>query len=297
MTKELVMASLYQNNKTWYVSVYIDGKRATKSLKTEDIIVANKLKPYAEYKLIAELMGFEKSNENLTFPQLVKRYLTQVRRSKNTQLIYQNVLKQHLAGKPLPTNPNSRGIHIRTINACWNWGLKNDLVKEAKKLPIDTRGEPRQRTYTEEELNLMFEHIEPIEFNRFVRFAYYTGARSGEIRSISEETLSNDSLSVIGKTGLRMIKLNSQSLEIIKDQGELWNYRKDYVTHRFKKEVRRLGIKNARFHDLRRTFGLNLIKQGMSIYKVSKLLGHQSVRTTELHYAPLLTVEIEDFKL
>ena len=67
--------------------------------------------------------------------------------------------------------------------------------------------------------------------------------------------------------------------------------------HRFKEEIRKLGIKNARFHDLRRTFGLNLIKQGMSIYKVSKLLGHRSVRTTELHYAPLLTTEIEDFKL
>ena len=65
----------------------------------------------------------------------------------------------------------------------------------------------------------------------------------------------------------------------------------------FKKEIRKLGIKNGRFHDLRRTFGLNLIKQGMSIYKVSKLLGHASVKTTEQHYAPLLTVDIEDFKL
>ena len=58
-----------------------------------------------------------------------------------------------------------------------------------------------------------------------------------------------------------------------------------------------LGIKDARFHDLRRTFGYNLIKQGISIYKVSKLLGHKSVTTTERHYAPLLTTEIEDFVL
>ena len=93
------------------------------------------------------------------------------------------------------------------------------------------------------------------------------------------------------------MKLNSQAKEIIHNQKELWNYRKDYVSHKFKKEVRKLDIKNARFHDLRRTFGLNLIKQGMSIYKVSKLLGHKSVRTTEQHYAPLLTVEIEEFIL
>mgnify|MGYP001205502145 FL=1 len=100
-----------------------------------------------------------------------------------------------------------------------------------------------------------------------------------------------------GKTGRRIIKLNEQAEQILNKQSALWNYTKDHVTHKFKKEVRKLGIKDARFHDLRRTFGLNLIKQGMSIYKVSKLLGHASVRTTEQHYAPLLTVDIENFKL
>ena len=102
---------------------------------------------------------------------------------------------------------------------------------------------------------------------------------------------------VRGKTGRRMVKLNTQAKELIHKQEKLWNYTKEYVSHKFKGEVRKLGIKDARFHDLRRTFGLNLIKQGMSIYKVSKLLGHKSVRTTEQHYAPLLTVEIEDFIL
>ena len=94
-----------------------------------------------------------------------------------------------------------------------------------------------------------------------------------------------------------MVKLNSQAKKIIHSQKELWNYSKDYVSHKFKKEVRKLEIKNARFNDLRRTFGLNLIKQVMSIYKVSKLMGHKSVRKTEQHYAPLLTIEIEVFEL
>ena len=94
-----------------------------------------------------------------------------------------------------------------------------------------------------------------------------------------------------------MVKLNEQAKEVLKEQKSLWNYSKDFVSHKFKKECRKLGIKDARFHDLRRTFGYNLIKQGMSIYKVSKLLGHKSVRTTELHYAPLLTTDIEEFVL
>ena len=162
---------------------------------------------------------------------------------------------------------------------------------------MDTRGEPRQRTYSTKELKIMFGSIEPKSFNLFIQFAYYTGARSGEIRSISTENVQNDYIVVRGKSGRRNVKLNSQAKEIIRKKKYLWEYNKDYVSHKFKKEVRRLGIKNARFHDLRRTFGLNLIKQGMFIYKVSKLLGHRSVKTTEQHYTPLMTVEIEDFKL
>ena len=104
-------------------------------------------------------------------------------------------------------------------------------------------------------------------------------------------------LSRYGKTRKRHVKLNSQAFSLLKNQSKLWDYSKDYVSHHFKKEIRKLGIKNGRFHDLRRTFGLNLIKQNMSIYKVSKLLGHASVRTTEQHYAPLLSVDVEDFIL
>ena len=59
----------------------------------------------------------------------------------------------------------------------------------------------------------------------------------------------------------------------------------------------RLDLQDARFHDLRRTFGYNLIKQGMPIYHLSKLLGHSSVVTTEKHYAPLMANDMGDFKL
>ena len=139
-------------------------------------------------------------------------------------------------------------------------------------IPGDTKGESRLRTYKECELNLMFTMIKDEDYNAFVRFAYYTGARSGGISSLSRDWVLEDSLVVRGKTGRRMIKLNSQAKEIVYDRDNLLNYTKNYVSHKFKSEVRCLGIKNARFHDLRRAFGLNLIRQGMSTYKVSNLL-------------------------
>ena len=100
-----------------------------------------------------------------------------------------------------------------------------------------------------------------------------------------------------GKSGKRLIKLNNQAQKIISELDELWSYSKYFVSHKFKKEARRLGIPDIRFHDLRRTFGYNLIRQGRPIYEVSKLLGHSSVTTTERHYAPLLATEIDDFVL
>ena len=292
------MASIYKNRNVWYLSVAIGNNRVTRSLRTSDYKVAKQLKPYIESQLILELTGLKKRTSVVPFPDLAAKFLkANTKRSKNTQKLYKYILRSYINDNPLPTNPNTRAIFIRTINACWNWGLKQGLIDKANKLEGDTKGEPRQRVYTAYELDLLFNQITDKDFNAFIRLAYYTGARSGEIRSLSRENVLDESLVVRGKTGRRIVKLNSQAQKIIQHQDPLWSYSKDYVSHSFKKEVRKLGIKDARFHDLRRTFGLNLIKQGMSIYKVSKLLGHSSVRTTEQHYAPLLTVEIEDFEL
>jgi len=292
------MASIYKNRNVWYLSVTIGKNRATRSLRTSDYKVAKQLKPYIESQLILELTGLKKRTSTVPFPDLAAKFLkANTKRSKNTQKLYKYILRSYINDNSLPTNPNTRAIFIRTINACWNWGLKQGLIDKANKLEGDTRGEPRQRVYTADELDLLFNQITDEDFNAFVHFAYYTGARSGEIRSLSRENVLDESLVVNGKTGRRIVKLNTQAQKIIQHQDPLWCYTKDYVSHRFKQELRKLGIKDARFHDLRRTFGLNLIKQGMSIYKVSKLLGHSSVRTTEQHYAPLLTVEIEDFEL
>ena len=216
------MASLYKNNGIWYIAVNFNGNRKCKSLKTKDIKVARAIKPLLETSILQELTGIKESNLDIPFPELVERFLNAKHQwSKATYDLNKHILTSHLHGKSLPTNPNSRAIHIRHINQCWNWGLKNDLVKKAYLIAGDTKGESRLRTYKECELNTMFTRIKDDRFNSFVRFAYYTGARSGEIRSISRDNVLEDSLVVRGKTGLRMVKLNTQAKEIIHNQDEL----------------------------------------------------------------------------
>ena len=48
-------------------------------------------------------------------------------------------------------------------------------------------------------------------FNKFVQFAYYTGTRSGEIRTLVQENVLDDSIVVEGKTGRRIVKLDNQA--------------------------------------------------------------------------------------
>ena len=195
----------------------------------------------------------------------------------------------------LPINPSTKAMTIRCLNKMYKWAYDNKLCRELKKIDGGSKWECRMRTFTENEMKLIMNEVTPHHFQHFVRFAYYTGARRSEIACLSEDNVREEYVS--GKSGKRKIKLNSQARLILSKLDELWAYRPPYISQVFKKNLRRLNIKNGRFHDLRRTFGLNLIKQGMPIYEVSKLLGHASVRTTEKHYAPLLVTEIADFQL
>ena len=238
---EVHMSSLYKNGNTYYIAVSFEGERVTRSLATKHYHIAKKLKPHIELKLLNELHGIGGKPVEMPFEELVKLYLkTNHNWAPNTIDLKQYVLNNYLSGKSLPINRSSKAIHIRTINSCWNWGLKKGYVTKAFKLDGITKNEARTRVFSTKELKLMFDHINDQKFNSFVRLAYYTGARSGEIRNLYETQLTDNTIEVYGKTGKRLIKLNKQAAKVITRNKPLWRYKKDYVSHKFKKEIRKL---------------------------------------------------------
>ena len=295
------MASVYRKKTgVYYISVMFQRKRITRSLGTRSYKTARKLISQVEKQILSDMInGTKESNSGpLSFHQLADRYLVFPNHdwSDSTRRRYRILLDNYVAGG-LPDNPTTRAMTIRVVNSCNNWGFKHGLISKPVRLQGGSKWESRHRVLNKDELQLLFDEIKDERFNSFVRFAYYTGARAGEIRCLQRNSIFPKHLVVNGKSGNRIIKLNSQAREILNKMDELWSYRRDFVSHKFKKEARRLGIPDIRFHDLRRTFGYNLIRQGRPIYEVSKLLGHSSVTTTERHYAPFLTTEIEDFVL
>tara|TARA_B100000029_G_C17382497_1_gene890300 strand:+ start:137 stop:1009 length:873 start_codon:yes stop_codon:yes gene_type:complete len=290
------MSSVYRKKSgTYYLSVSYQGQRLTKSLHTKNYKTARSIKPDIEKELLTQIIHGA-NPEYLIFKDLMLRYLEYDHGWKNSTYELNKRLLNGYIKTGFPKNKTTRAMTVRVINSCNRWGFKNELISNYNPIPGGNNYNVRDRVFTVFELRTLFENVTPEHFNQFVQFAYYTGARSGEIRRISSQNIFFDYMFVDGKSGRRIVKLNSQARGIL-DNNLLWDYTINYVPLTWRRNVKRLGITNARFHDLRRTFGYNLIKQGRPIYEVSKLLGHSSVTTTEKHYAPLLTTEIGDFEL
>ena len=291
------MSRLFLHRDKWYIDLCINNKRIRRSLHTRHKSTATKLAKQVENEIIKNVLTGNRpvSAPNLSLKALIREFLASNHGwRESTYSIYEQKLAYYL-NKGLPENPTSRSMVIRCVNRMNRWAYDNKLVPELKKLEGGSRWEHRMRTFNDDEMNLILNDVKPFKYQLFVRFAYYTGARRGEICCLTEDNIREEYVS--GKSGIRRIKLNKQAKEILDIIDELWQYRPTYVTQTFKKNLIRLGINNGRFHDLRRTFGYNLIKQGMPIYQLSKLLGHSSVTTTEKHYAPLLATDVGEFIL
>ena len=123
------MATLYRNKLTWYLTVYYQGNRITRSLRTKDKRVARQLKPYIESELIAELSSIKLINKNLPLPELVKTFLKAKHNwSESTFKLNRYILQSHLDGKGILANPTSMAIHIRYI-LFWHHHTLQDLAQ------------------------------------------------------------------------------------------------------------------------------------------------------------------------
>ena len=221
------MASFYRKpSGIYYLAVTFQHKRIIRSLGTRSYETAKKLTPQIEKQILSELINGKESRrgEHLSFPALVNRYLTYNNHDwANSTLDRYKTLLGNYISNGMPDNPTTKSMTIRVINSCNNWGYKHGLIAKPVRMEGGSRWDTRNRVYTDSELRIIFEEVRDEQFNSFVRFAYYTGARSGEIRSISRENVLEGSLVVRGKTGRRYVKLNTHAQAILLELMPLWS--------------------------------------------------------------------------
>ena len=164
----------------------------------------------------------------------------------------------------------------------------------------------RERYMTADELKRWFDAL-VLEQNQVLadamRFAIWTGARRGNWLSArwDEMDFNSNAWTVPpekSKNGKPIvIPLCTQALEILerrKQSGDSneWVFPSRFgegpsttAKYAWARACKAAGLKDCRIHDLRRTNATFAVSAGVSIYQVSKMLGHGSTSVTESTYA------------
>lgn len=211
-------------------------------------------------------------------------------------------LDSSLVNKRLATNTIAR--HMKVLKRYINVARKKELISQYPFLGYSIRSEQTHReALTEKELSILEQYRdnlhEPDEVLNAFLFSCYTGLRYSDIRVLTKQDIQNYNSSRwillrMKKTNHEIripIKtiFNGKALEISKSvprpRGVLFRLKNNQQTNRHLKRIAKLlGIKKKiSFHTARHTCATLLLYRGVSITSVQKVLGHQSVTTTQIY--------------
>lgn len=209
---------------------------------------------------------------------------------------------------------NTIARHMKTLKRYINVARKKGIITAYPFLNYTIKNEQSHRdALTEKELekleNYRDQLKEPNETLNAFLFSCYTGLRYSDICAFTKQNIRtiNRKKWIV----LRMIKTNKEvriplstifegkalklTKSIARSRGLLFHMENNQQTNRILKRIaKQVGIKKITFHTARHTCGTLLLYRGVSITTVQAILGHQSVKTTQIYSAVTdLTMERE----
>ncbi len=182
-----------------------------------------------------------------------------------------------------------------------DWEMIDEIVLQKLRRVKNLPGMNKILRYLDaEEINLLISNCPP-HLKPIVLAALNTGMRKSEILHLTWDRVDLKNRLILldrTKNGERreipmnnlMVKLFSSLPRHLRVPYVFWNHdkQKPYtnITEGFQSALKKSGIKNFRFHDLRHTFASILIMSDVDISSVSELLGHTSIKMTQ-RYAHL----------
>jgi site-specific recombinase XerD len=164
--------------------------------------------------------------------------------------------------------------------------------KKEKTLPV---------VLSKEEVSLLIKTIENIKHKSILMLAYSGGLRLSEILNLRLRDIDENRGIIRINAGKgkkdRITLLSTKFLIVLREYLEIYRpkeyvfegtnggpYSAASVQKIMRKAVAKAGIKkNATIHSLRHSFATHLLEQGTDLRYIQQLLGHESIKTTEIY--------------
>lgn len=201
------------------------------------------------------------------------------------------------------------------LSSCFNWAISEGYIKTNPCSQVNKVRVPQKMPlfFSEDEFKKLLEVIDNQDIKDIFLFAVNTGCRQMELLTIewnqidlNRKILLLDNRNHITKSKkVRSIPLNRNAIDVVTRRRLLNNSSQKVFTLNCKEitakqiqtksreYIKRSGLNTKlNFHSLRHTFASWLVQRGVSIYEVSKLLGHSDLKVTQI-YAHLRQENLE----
>ena len=248
----------------------------------DPVSLADFAQEYLEHKIRLGYRSVDRDRDSLghLLPYFRGTSLHEIRREKIERYI------DHRLGEG--AKPGTVQREITFVKALLNRALRWGRIEKnpADKLSVKGSNVRRDRILNPEELDRLLEATSP-QGRDVIQLALLTGMRKGEIRGLLErdcDFLREEIHIRESKTGeSRIIPMHPTVKEILwrRMQGIEDQPLFSPAFHRaFELAVRRTGLRDLRFHDLRRSAASYLIMSGADPKSVQEILGHKDMRMT-----------------
>lgn len=305
---------IFKKGENYYIDYYVNGKRKREKIGPNKTL-AKKALDARRGEIVREKYKLPSRKKPILFEEFAKMYLDHIRgykKSASRDALSIKRLTKKFGGERL------NGIHQFLVDAykverrkevsaasvnrelaclkhmfnmAINWGYAE--TNPVRGVKFFKENNQRLRYLSQEEARALIEacapHLKPI-----VIVALNTGMRRGEIFDLKWKNVDfrNRLIRVIETKNneSRIIPMNDAVYEVLKEQKKTsktelvfankWGKRYDTIKTGFQSELKRAGIRDFRFHDLRHTFASNLVMAGEDLVTVKELLGHKSIQMT-----------------
>lgn len=313
---------LFKKRGWYHVEFQRHGK--TKALRTKDEEQAQavfkemereylrgrllQLEDYAKITLGEFAIAYEKSREGISIWTIKKDNLalrllgeaigasTQLRAITDDK-----ILEFKKACRARGTKEITINGYLRHIKAAFSWAVvkkyldRKPTIKFYRRKTAEAQ-ETLERILAPDEIKtIMGKALEADpEIWRLFTVLLWTGGRRREALNLTWQKINFKQMEITldGKTGRRtipMLPAVREALEPIKkDLGRVFpDWYPDTVSKKFKAIARAAEVPDHRLHDLRHTAATYMVKNGVPLDTVQKIMGHASISTTQI-YAKVL---------